>query len=128
MENDPRKSDVHAKLEGRINSMALRSEGIWNSVAFGVTASTKPILALLHRGAYSSEDLMRVVVLAGDSRSESDAEAVFETARIYLDSHSQTRLALSVVPCANPDAMGALDLNEYEYEYQYEYELYASIL
>jgi rhamnogalacturonyl hydrolase YesR len=113
VENEPSKSSVYTKLRERINSIALRSEGIWSSFAFGVTASTEPISALLHRSSYSSEDLIRIVVLGGDSGSESDAEAVLEAAKVYLGSYSQSSLALNVVPCANPDLMGAPEVDEY---------------
>ena len=87
METSREELGHQGSLQEKITAMASGSEGVWSTVAFGVTTTTEPILALLHKSAYSFEGLMRIVVIGGDSGSGSAANLVLEVGRCYLDSY-----------------------------------------
>ena len=80
----------------------------WISDACGVTRATTAIAALLHAAAYvPTTSRMRVVLLGGVSGHPEDTALAFQALQAYL--HAGERLArevaLSAVPCGNPDGL-----------------------
>ena len=91
--------NVHAALD----SVAGRQPERWLREACGVTRSETPIPALVHREAYSPESIRdRVLLVGGFSGERADVELALRAATLIGDSAG---VALSAVPCANPDGL-----------------------
>jgi rhamnogalacturonyl hydrolase YesR len=93
-------------LKARLDSLVARAEGVWIAEACGVTRSETPIPTLVHRDAYSATgDKTRVLLAGGLSGRSADVESALSALDLYLEGHRDGRLALSAVPCANPDGL-----------------------
>lgn len=103
-------------LDERIAALAAEHPRLWTADACGVTRADTRIPALLHPDAYVPDtDRARVLLLSGlTGRSEG-----VENGFIVLESYAnrgesiQREVALSAIPCANPDglAQGTLSSN-----------------
>ena len=82
--------------------------GFWTRSACGVTRSLGQIPALLDRNAYSSEtSRIRILLLGGLTGYQADVDMALHALELFAgggDSLS-LRIALSAVPCANPDGL-----------------------
>lgn len=95
---------VHAALQ----ALVARAADVWSLDACGVTRSQTPIPALVHRDAYTPMTLRtRVLLVGGLSGSPDDVTLAFSALEAYLAAGVGvgTRLALSAVPCGNPDGL-----------------------
>ena len=97
-----------ASLDRDIRALAGGRSDLWTSSACGVTRSQRPIPVLLHRDAYSASPRQtRVLIVAGLAAHSADVELVIAAARDYATQGRRTpnAVALTVVPCANPDGL-----------------------
>ena len=82
--------------------------GFWTRSACGVTRSLGQIPALLDRNAYSVEtSRVRILLLGGLTGYQADVDMALHALELFAgggDSLS-LRIALSAVPCANPDGL-----------------------
>ncbi len=93
-------------LKSRLDSLMARANGVWIAEACGVTGSDTPISALVHRDAYSATgDKIRVLLVGGLSGRIADVESALGALDLYVEGHRDVRIALSAVPCANPDGL-----------------------
>ena len=102
MESKP--SPVTRDLE----KLIAASNGLWSLDAAGLTRSRTAIPALLHHEAYAEEtSSTRVLLLSGLSGEKADTALALDTIRNYLEGGEPltSSIALSAVPCANPDGM-----------------------
>ena len=100
----------------RIEALASEHAELWTLDACGVTRSESQIAALLHPDAYVPEtDRTRVLLLSGLTGRSEGAENGFRVLDSYLSGGEaiQRDVALSAIPCANPDglAQGTLSSN-----------------
>ena len=100
----------------RIEALASEHAELWTLDACGVTRSETQIAALLHPDAYVPEtDRTRVLLLSGLTGRSEGAENGFRVLDSYLSGGEaiQRDVALSAIPCANPDglAQGTLSSN-----------------
>lgn len=90
-------------LEVTLDSMAASEPERWLREACGVTRSERPIPALVHKEAYSPESrLHRVLIVGGFSGMRADVELAVRAVKLIGDAPS---IALSAIPCANPDGL-----------------------
>lgn len=95
-------------LAERIEVLASQHMDMWTADACGVTRSETPIPALLHADAYVPEtDRTRVLLLSGLTGSSEGVENGFLVLDSYLMGCEslQRDVALSAIPCANPDGL-----------------------
>ena len=82
--------------------------GFWTRSACGVTRSLGQISALLDRNAYSLDtSRVRILLLGGLTGYQADVDMALHALELFAgggDSLS-LRIALSAVPCANPDGL-----------------------
>ena len=73
----------------------------------GVTRRDTQIVALVHRDAYLDDsDRHRVLIVGAMSGKADDADAAVSALRAYASSQRlRNRVALSAIPCANPDGL-----------------------
>ncbi len=97
----------YKQLLERIDSIRARTSAPWTDDGCGVTRRDTPIAALVHPDAYADEsDRHRVLLLAGLTGSSDDTEALLSVLEAYATSRRlRNRIALSVIPCANPDGL-----------------------
>ena len=100
----------------RIETLASEHAELWTLDACGVTRSETQIATLLHPDAYVPEtDRTRVLLLSGLTGRSEGAENGFRVLDSYLSGGEaiQRDVALSAIPCANPDglAQGTLSSN-----------------
>ena len=100
----------------RIQVLASQHTDMWTADACGVTRSETQIPALLHADAYVPEtDRTRVLLLSGLTGSSEGVENGSRVLDSYLSGGEplQRDVALSAIPCANPDglAQGTLPNN-----------------
>ena len=103
-------------LAERIQALTAEHPHLWTQDACGVTRSETQIPALLHEDAYVPEtDRTRVLLLSGLTGSIEGVENGFRVLDSYLSGGEslQRDVALSAIPCANPDglAQGTLPNN-----------------
>ena len=103
-------------LAERIQALASQHSDLWTADACGVTRSETQIPALLHSDAYVPEtDRTRVLLLSGLTGGSEGVENGFRVLDSYLSGGEslQRDVALSAIPCANPDglAQGTLPNN-----------------
>ena len=99
-----------------LHALRARAADVWTLDACGVTRSQTPISALVHRDAYVPRtSRKRVLLLGGLSGSPEDVTLAFSALDAYLAAGDRLErvLALSAVPCGNPDgfAMGVAPEN-----------------
>ena len=91
-----------------LQQLIAAANGLWSLDAAGLTRSQTAIPALLHGEAYVTETpRTRVLLLSGLSGEKADTALALDTMKIYLDGGEtlSDTVALSAVPCANPDGM-----------------------
>ena len=91
-----------------LQQLIAASNGLWSLDAVGLTRSQTAIPALLHGEAYVTETpRTRVLLLSGLSGEKADTALALDAMKIYLDGGETLTdtVALSAVPCANPDGM-----------------------
>jgi unsaturated rhamnogalacturonyl hydrolase len=97
-------------LNAALRDLRARAADYWSLHACGVTRMQTSIPALVHRDAYAaSTPCTRVLLIGGFTGQADDVTLALRTLEIYLgagDWLKQT-LALSAVPCANPDGLTA---------------------
>ena len=94
-----------ARIEERLRTLAATTE-IWTSAACGVTRSETSIPALLDREAYAAtSDRTRVLLIAGMDGDPGSAETALAALDDFVTAGHDGRVALSIVPLANPDAV-----------------------
>ena len=90
-------------LEAVLDSLAAHESERWVREACGVTRSETPIPALVHVEAYSPDCARhRVLLVGGFSGARADVDLALRAAALVGRSGG---VALSVVPCANPDGL-----------------------
>jgi unsaturated rhamnogalacturonyl hydrolase len=93
---------VHAALQ----ALAARAADVWSLDACGVTRSQTSIPALVHGDAYTPvTPRTRVLLIGGLSGHPDDVALAFNALEAYLAAGARLgqTLALSAVPCGNPD-------------------------
>ncbi len=101
----------YERLLERIDSIRARASLPWTDDGAGITRRDTPIAALAHPDAYADEsDRHRVLLLGGLAGSPDDVEAMASVLEAYATSRRlRNRVALSVIPCANPDGLDSGD-------------------
>lgn len=97
------------KLLELIDSIRARASMPWSDDGAGITRLDTPIAALAHPDAYNDEsDRHRVLLLGGLTGSADDVEALASVLEAYSTNRKlRNRVALSVIPCANPDGLNS---------------------
>ena len=90
-----------------LNSIRSRTSLPWKDDACGITRQDTSMVALVHPDAYSEEsDRHCVLLLSGLGGSPDDADALASALESYATNRKlRNRIALSVIPCANPDGL-----------------------
>jgi hypothetical protein len=91
-----------------LQQLIAASHGLWSLDAAGLTRSQTAIPALLHHEAYATEPpRTRVLLLSGLAGEKADTALALDALKLYLDGGEALTgtVALSAVPCANPDGM-----------------------
>ncbi|HAL46387.1 MAG: hypothetical protein FI707_02540 [SAR202 cluster bacterium] len=90
-------------LEAALSSLAEQEPGRWLRDACGVTRSETLIPALVDRDAYSPDCARhRILLIGGFSGEQVDVDLTLRAATLI---GSSSEIALTVVPCANPDGL-----------------------
>jgi unsaturated rhamnogalacturonyl hydrolase len=95
-------------LNTALQTLVTRAAGLWSLEACGVTRAQTPILALVHRDAYvPMTPCTRVLLLGGLAGQAGDVDAVLRVLDAYLSAGNRltSAVALSAVPCGNPDGL-----------------------
>ena len=103
-------SDYKQLLE-RIDSISARASLPWTDDACGITRKNTSIAALVHPDAYLDDsDRHRVLLLGGLRGSSDDVDALASALESYAANRKlRNRIALSVIPCANPDGLDSCE-------------------
>ena len=91
-----------------LDALARARPGFWTRTACGVTRSLTPIPALLDRNAYSANTARaRITMVGGLSGNPGDVDLALHALELYAGGGDglALRVALSAVPCANPDGL-----------------------
>jgi len=95
-------------VNATLQALAARAADVWTLDACGVTRSQTPMPALVHRDAYApTTPRTRLLLVGGLSGRPADVTLAYNVLEAYVgagDRLGQT-LALSAVPCANPDGL-----------------------
>ena len=91
----------------QIAALVAESGVPWTRDGCGVTRRDTQIVSLVHRDAYLDDsDRHRVLLVGALSGDSNDAEAAVSVLRGYVSSRVlRNRVALSAIPCANPDGL-----------------------
>jgi rhamnogalacturonyl hydrolase YesR len=95
-------------VNATLQALAARAADVWTLDACGVTRSLTPIPALVHRDAYASmTPRIRVLLIGGLSGRSEDVTLACNVLEAYVGTrdHLGQMLALSAVPCGNPDGL-----------------------
>ena len=94
-------------LLDRIDAIRMATGAPWTDDGCGVTRLDTEIAAFVHVDAYASESSRhRVLLVGGLSGSSDDVEPVVSALERYTTSQRvRNRVALSAIPCANPDGL-----------------------
>ena len=95
-------------VNATLQALAARAADVWTLDACGVTRSQTPIAALVHRDAYTPiTPRVRVLLIGGLSGRPEDVTLAYNTLEAYVETRDRLdqTLALSAVPCANPDGL-----------------------
>ena len=97
----------YEQLMEQIDSIRLRASLPWADDGCGVTRLDTGIAALAHPDAYKDEsDRHRVLLLGGLTGFGDDVDSMATVLEAYSTSRRlRNRVALSVIPCANPDGL-----------------------
>ena len=95
-------------IKNAIDALLRARPGFWSQTACGVTRSLAPIPALLDRNAYSTEtSRTRILLIGGLSGGNADVDMALHALELFAGGGDalSLRIALSAVPCANPDGL-----------------------
>ena len=97
----------YEQLLGMVDSLKSRTSLPWSEDGAGITRKDTTIAALVHPDAYKYEsDRHRVLLLSGLTGFTDDVDAMVSVLESYATSRRlRNRVALSVIPCANPDGL-----------------------
>ena len=101
---EPHSLPVNATLQ----ALAARAGDVWTLDVCGVTRSQTPIPALVHRDAYApATPRTRVLLVGGFSGRPHDVALAYKVLEAYVEAGDRLgqTLALSAVPCGNPDGL-----------------------
>ena len=91
-----------------LDSLVQARPGFWSRTACGVTRSLTPIPALLDRNTYSVDTArIRILLVGGLSGRPADVDMALHALELYAGGGDglALRVALSAVPCGNPDGL-----------------------
>ena len=90
-----------------INAITERSAPRWSPDACGVTRRDTQIESLVHQDAYADDsDRHRILLIGGLTGDPDDVAVAVAAADAYASSQRlRNRVALSAIPCANPDGL-----------------------
>ena len=91
-----------------LDTLVQSRPGFWSRTACGVTRSLTPIPVLLDRNAYSADTArIRVLLVGGLSGRGVDVDMALHALELYAGGGDglALRIALSAVPCGNPDGL-----------------------
>ena len=96
---------------GTVGSLRSRTSLPWVEDGVGVTRKDTMIAALAHPDAYEDESARHHVLLIGGlTGSSDDVDAMASVLESYATSRRlRNRIALSVIPCANPDGLNSAE-------------------
>ena len=95
-------------IKDAIDALLRARPGFWSRTSCGVTRSLAPIPALLDRNAYSTEtSRTRILLIGGLSGDKADVDLALHALELFAGGGDalSLRIALSAVPCANPDGL-----------------------
>ena len=95
-------------IKDAIDTLIRARPGFWIRTACGVTRSLGQIPALLDRNAYSVEtSRTRILLLGGLTGYQADVDMALHALELFAGGGDalSLRIALSAVPCANPDGL-----------------------
>ena len=95
-------------IKDAIDALLRARPGFWSRTSCGVTRSLAPIPALLDRNAYSIEtSRTRILLIGGLSGDKADVDLTLHALELFAGGGDalSLRIALSAVPCANPDGL-----------------------
>src|SRR5215468_5706358 len=95
-------------VNATLQALAASAADVWTLDACGVTRSQTPIPALVHRDAYApATPRTRVLLVGGLSGRPEDVTLACNVLEAYVEAGDRLgqTLALSAVPCANPDGL-----------------------
>ncbi len=93
-------------VNAALQALVARAADVWTLDACGVTRSQTPMAALVHRDAYTPvAPRTRVLLVGGLSGHPKDVTLAVNAVEAYLAAGDRLghTVALSAVPCANPD-------------------------
>ncbi len=95
-------------INDALDALLRARPGFWSRTASGVTRSLAPIPAVLDRNAYSIEtSRIRILLIGGLSGEKGDVDLALHALELFAGGGDglSLRIALSAVPCANPDGL-----------------------
>ena len=95
-------------IRGAIDTLVRARPNFWLRSACGVTRSLALIYAILDRNAYTPDtSRARILLIGGLSGYKADVDLALRALELYAGGGDALalRLALSAVPCANPDGL-----------------------
>ena len=95
-------------VNATLQALAARAPDVWTLDVCGVTRSQTPIPALVHRDAYvPTAPRTRVLLVGGLSGRLEDVTLAYNVLEAYVEAGNRLgqTLALSAVPCGNPDGL-----------------------
>ena len=94
-------------LDKQIDALVTHTPGFWQLDACGVTRTERQIPALMHGAAQPpTGERIQLVLIGGLSGTQEDADAALAALKSYSASPGLSdRVALSAVPCGNPDGL-----------------------
>jgi unsaturated rhamnogalacturonyl hydrolase len=95
-------------VNATLQALAARAADVWTLDVCGVTRSQTPIPALVHRDAYvPTAPRTRVLLVGGLSGRLEDVTLAYNVLEAYVEAGDRLgqTLALSAVPCGNPDGL-----------------------
>ena len=95
-------------VNATLQALAARAADVWTLDVCGVTRSQTPMPALVHRDAYApTTPRTRVLLVGGLSGRLEDVALAYNVLEAYVEAGNRLgqTLALSAVPCGNPDGL-----------------------
>src|SRR5262245_21903508 len=95
-------------VNATLQALAARAADVWTLDVCGVTRSQTPIPALVHRDAYApTTPRTRILLVGGLAGRLEDVTLAYNVLESYVEAGNRLgqTLALSGVPCANPDGL-----------------------
>src|SRR5262245_50951037 len=95
-------------VNATLQALAARAADVWTLDVCGVTRSQTPIPALVHRDAYApTTPCTRILLVGRLSGRLEDVTLAYNVLEAYVEAGNRLgqTLALSAVPCSNPDGL-----------------------